>query len=130
MCASGLGKELHPPPGQPCPRGQARGRAGGLALGRSTGRGPEEEPLSRCLCCRAPSASRAAERGVRAAPDEEEEEKEEAAAAAAPGAAARDAGGTVALLPLLGHLPRRQGSRCGGLPGRFRRKPGGKRVCF
>lgn len=122
-CGSGLGKELHPPPGQPCPRGQARGRAGGLALGCGAGRGPEEEPLSLSLCCRAPSASRAAERGVRAAPDTEEEE---AAAVSASGAPARDAGGTVALLPLLGHLPRRQGSQCEGPPGRF----GWKRVCF
>lgn len=86
-------------------------------------RGLEEEPLSRSLSCRPPSASRAAERGVRAAPEEEEEEE-----AAARGAPAWDTGGTVALLPLLGHLPRRQGSRCGGLPGCFGWKRGGNRV--
>lgn len=103
--------------GPALPSGAGGGRAGGLALGLGEGRGPEEEPLSRSLgSLRLPGP----ERGVRAAPGEEkEEEEEEKEEAAAP---ARDAGGTAALLPLLGHLPRRQDTGCvwGELPRRFR----------
>lgn len=120
------------PSGPAQPSGAGGGRAGGLALGLGEGRGPEEEPLSRSFgSLRLPGP----ERGVRAAPGEEKEKEEEEkeAAAAAPGAPARDAGGTAALLPLLGHLPRRQDCGCvwGGAAGTFQvGNEAGKRVCF